>query len=176
VFVTWRLGDALPKEVLETILNSRRAWLRMNPPPWDFRKAAEHARLFSQRIDQLLDASIGSCILRNPSAAQIVEDTLRHFHEKQYQLDSYVIMPNHVHVVVRLRPGFKLPIVVKAWKSVSSRKLSVLLGVKPPIWQGEYWDRLVRNQAHLDRCRSYIADNPLKAKLLEGQFLLSTEV
>jgi len=169
--VTWRLGDALPAETVDRIESERRLWLLTHPRPWQHDAAVEHAKLFSLKIDELLDAGAGSCILRDPGAARCVVDALRHFDEQRYRLDTFVIMPNHVHVLFQLYDAFPLPKVVQAWKSFSSRQLTKLAGVPPPIWQAEYFDRLIRSGRHLERARSYIAENPVKARLSPGSFL-----
>ncbi|GEP44148.1 hypothetical protein BGE01nite_34390 [Brevifollis gellanilyticus] len=48
-------------------------------------------------------------------------DRLHHFDGQRYDLWSYVIMPNHVHVLFTLRDGESLPDTLQGWKGVSSR-------------------------------------------------------
>jgi type I restriction enzyme R subunit len=59
---------------------------------------------------------------------------------------------------------------VKVWKGVSARRINQLDGTTGALWADEYWDRLIRDEVHLGRVRRYIAGNPAKAKLREGEF------
>ncbi|MHB8634967.1 MAG: transposase [Fimbriimonadaceae bacterium] len=170
VGITWRLADALPPDVIEGIKSERRAWLRLNPQPWDRPLALEYRRLFSSRIDELLDAGSGSCILRDPAAASLVATPLLHRNGLDYDLNACVVMPNHVHVLVRLHAEPRLPQIVQAWKSISSRALAKACGERQPIWQVEYWDRIIRDAAHFSRVRAYVLGNPCAAKLRPGEF------
>lgn len=40
-------------------------------------------------------------MLEDPANAKIVADALRHFDGERYELASFVVMPNHVHVLFR---------------------------------------------------------------------------
>ena len=59
---------------------------------------------------------------------------------------------------------------VKMWKSVSSRQISAALGVAPPIWQPEYFDRYLRSQENYAQKWNYVAQNASRAGLVkEGE-------
>src|SRR4029077_19116962 len=84
---------------------------------------------------------------------------------KRYDLDSFVVMPNHVHVLFRLRAGEALEKVVHSWKSFATKKINRArergrLARTGQVWQEEYSDRMIRNERHLNGVRSYIARNP----------------
>ncbi|WP_411845164.1 hypothetical protein AAFN60_15135 [Roseibacillus persicicus] len=97
VFITWRLADSLPKEVVDKIRNERETWLTRHPKPSDLKTAAEYNRCFILPLEDKLDQHHGSCCLREHH--RIVTDALHHFDGQRYQLDSFVVMPNHVHVL-----------------------------------------------------------------------------
>ncbi len=78
-FVTFRLGDSLPKAVAQAL-------------------AALADNLL--QTDQKLDAGLGACWLGRPDIAALVETALLHFDGGRYRLLAWCIMPNHVHVVV----------------------------------------------------------------------------
>ena len=80
-------------------------------------------------------------------------------------------MPNHVHVLFRLLGSHRLEDVIKSWKGFTAREINRLLQRRGPLWQQDYWDRMIRNEEHLLSCRNYIRDNPMKARLRAGQFL-----
>lgn len=86
VFVTFRLADSLPRELLDHWLRAREAFLAANPPPWDDITEACYHGLFSDKIGEHLDAAHGSCALRDPHLAQIVADRLHHFDGQRYDL------------------------------------------------------------------------------------------
>jgi REP element-mobilizing transposase RayT len=95
--------------------------------------------------------------LRDPRLAQIVADRLHHFDGQRYDLGSYVIMPNHVHVHVHftLRDGESLPDTLQGWKGVSSRLIhQTCLSVLNPFWQPNYFDRLIRSPEQLQHGES----------------------
>src|SRR4029077_19539033 len=97
--------------------------------------------------------------------ARIVADAFHHFDGKRYDLDSFVVMPNHVHVLFRLRAGEALEKVVHSWKSFAAKKINRArergrLARTGQVWQEEYSDRMIRNERHLNGVRSYIARNP----------------
>ncbi len=90
---------------------------------------------------------------------------LRFWHGKRYRLLAWCIMPNHVHVVVRLFPSQELAVVIKSWKLHVARAANQALGRSGKFWQREYYDHLVRNQEELDHAINYILENPRKAGL-----------
>jgi hypothetical protein len=109
LFITFRLADSLPRQLLDDWVRARDAFLAVNPPPWDEITEACYHGPFPDKLDEHLDAAHGSCDLRDPRLAQIVADLLHHFDGQRYDLWSYVIMPNHVHVLFTLRAPFYEP-------------------------------------------------------------------
>jgi len=87
-------------------------------------------------------------------------------------MESFVIMPNHVHVLFRLIEPERLDKVVKSWKGFTARAINQRLNKHGRLWQEDYWDRMIRDEGHLLKCREYIRDNPIKARLTQNRFLL----
>lgn len=160
VFITWRLGDSLPKAKLDQWKDERAIWLSHHPEPWDEKIEAEYHDRFSQQIDEWLDQGIGSCVLKDPANAKIVADALRHFDGERYELASFVVMPNHVHVLFRPLEEHALAEIVKSWKGFTAREINKRIGTAGPLWQDEYWDRLIRNKRHFFKVAEYIRKNP----------------
>ncbi|MGH7852916.1 MAG: transposase [Candidatus Binatia bacterium] len=171
-FVTWRLADSLPKEKLACWSEEKNLWLRRNPPPWDSHTQVEYDEKFSQTVDDWLDAGEGSCILADPQLARCVADGLLHYHDKRYVMESFIVMPNHVHTLFRLIEPHRLETVVKSWKGFTARAINRRLNKHGRLWQEDYWDRMIRNESHFLKCRDYIHTNPNKARLNPGQFIL----
>jgi putative transposase len=171
-FVSFRLGDAIPRMVMDQWLGERAAWLEAHPTPWAEDVEQEYHRRFTGEIERTLDAGHGACGLRDGKCAEVVAEALRHFEGTRCQMYSWVIMPNHVHVLFTLIAGHALEDVMHSWKLFSARKINALKGTTGHLWQRDYFDRLVRDAGHFGRCVRYIRGNPTKAKLKEGEYLL----
>ena len=99
-YVTFRLADSLPQSLLKQWQAERVLWLKLNPRPWSEAVMREYSRRFQGPVEKWLDAGHGSCTLRDPAKRAVVADALRFFDGKRYALDAFVVMPNHVHVLV----------------------------------------------------------------------------
>jgi putative transposase len=118
-------------------------------------------------MDRLLDeARAGPFYLRDPRIVEMVIDSIDYCARKlrHYDLHAFVIMPNHVHVL--LTPLVPLPKLMKSLKSFTGRRANEMLGLTGrPFWQEESYDHLVRNQTEFDRITHYIDQNPVRAGL-----------
>src|SRR6266545_3796789 len=171
-FVTFRLGDSVPEALLLEWREEQKNWLKHHPKPWDWKTEREHKRRFVEDREDWLDQSHGSCLLRDSRAARIVADALRHFDLKRYVIDAFVIMPNHVHVLVQSTAGHSLPDIVHSWKSFTGNAINGLLNRDGQVWMPESYDHIVRDWRELLAIRQYIAANPEKAGLSDGEFVL----
>lgn len=160
-FITFRLADALPRAVVEEIQSERDQWRRTHDLLHLSREElAEYRRLFSERYEQLLEAGSGSCVLRDPLNADIVYGALRFFEGQRYTLDESVVMPNHVHVLVKPLPGHGLADILHSWKSYTANRINRRLGRTGQLWQHESYDHIVRNESAMEAIRRYIRANP----------------
>ncbi len=170
-FVTWRLADSLPTDKLQEWTRQRDEWTMQHPQPWSAATEEEYHAMFSKSIDHWLDAGSGECVLKDPAIAKIVADALLHFDGERYSIDSFVVMPNHVHVLFGLAPGSMLEDVIQLWKSFTAKKINAALGREGVLWQRDYWDRMVRDGEHRANILNYVAKNPERARLRGGDFL-----
>ena len=115
--------------------------------------------------EKYLDQGYGQCFLRNRAVAEIVRETLLKFDGEQYHLSAWVIMPNHVHNLLRPMPGFSLAQIVHSFKSYTALQANRVLGRKGPFWMREPFDRYIRDLDHFNRTVRYIEHNPVKAGL-----------
>ena len=91
-------------------------------------------------------------------------------HYPHVRLDAFVVMPNHVHGILRLQehdlssaPRHALGEIVRALKSFSARRINKRRGaLGAPVWQRNYYERIIRDKDELMAIRRYIADNPSK--------------
>jgi REP element-mobilizing transposase RayT len=92
----------------------------------------------------------------------IVAETVCHFDGAHYQLSAFVVMNDHVHVLVKPSRSKKLQDIVHSWKSFSTHRLQHEQGRVGSVWQSEYFDRIVRDQAEFVEKATYILHNPRK--------------
>ena len=185
-FVTFRLADSIPRSVIEGWEEERRTWFHAwgldgDLPAEDFQSRylaiPEKYRISYERERMAkplreLDKCHGSCILRNTQYAQPLASAMRHFDGIRLQCGDFAIMPNHVHWVIMPLPGFELEKLLQGIKSY----VSTLLGkmnkqMKGKLWQGEAYDRCIRDRQELDRTRVYIENNPSRAKLRDDEYI-----
>ena len=74
-------------------------------------------------------------------------------------------MPNHVHVVARQFPGYRLAELLHTWKSFTAKQIGKLLTIQGSFWQREYYDHLLRSEAEFEHALRYVAANPMRAGL-----------
>ena len=110
--------------------------------------------------------------MRDTDLANIVGDGLRFFDGERYDLERFVVMPNHVHLLVQMRKGTALRKQCESWLRYTARKINERLGATGEFWQSEPFDHVVRSEKQFHYLKKYIAENPLKAKLKEGEYLL----
>ncbi|MGN6367350.1 MAG: transposase [Phycisphaerae bacterium] len=169
-FVTFRLADSLPAERVDQLRMARDRWMLDNPSPHTEQQEMEYRRLWTGPIERLLDAGYGECVLCSADCRDCVEDTMRHEDGTTYSLGEFVIMPNHVHVLVHVPAASELSAILQAWKSISARRINRRRGRRGTLWQSEPFDHIVRDRFHHRRFADYIRKNP--AKLKAGTFTL----
>jgi putative transposase len=115
---------------------------------------------------------------------------------KAIELDDWVIMPNHFHGIIIINENFvgaihespqhtgivkpsheefvkqrrrmMLSRIIGWFKMNSAKRINLLRGTPgAPLWQRNYYDHIIRNDADLHRIRTYIANNPLQWEIDE---------
>ncbi|MFQ5737695.1 MAG: transposase [Acidobacteriota bacterium] len=97
-----------------------------------------------------------------------------HFDRLRYDLVAAVVMPNHVHVMIRVREAFALSKIVQSWKSYTGRWIAehfpeavVRTEQGRRVWMRDYWDRYIRDEVHYAEAVAYISENPVRAGLVK---------
>ena len=142
--ITCRLADALPAQAIEGIKQQTSSDIERQ-----------------KKIAAWLDAGHGSCHLREPANAAIIEQAFWHFDGERYHLLAWCVMPNHFHVLIETLPQHPLAAIIHSWKSYSSRYINKRLGRTGTFWQREYFDRYIRDDQHLAAVIRYIHRNPV---------------
>ena len=148
LFVTFRLHGSLPAN-------------RVFPP-----ERLTTGKAFVA-MDRILDnARSGPTFLQQPDIATLVVAALHDGERRfgRYHLNSFVVMPNHVHILVTPR------VIATRWlgplKGFTAHEANRILGhTGTPFWQDESYDHLVRSDTEFDRVRAYIEQNPVRAGL-----------
>lgn len=86
-------------------------------------------------------------------------------------MGDFVIMPNHVHLLAAFNTEEGLRNQCDSWLHYTAVQLNKVLGRHGKFWQQEPFDHLVRSVEQYEYLRNYIAENPSKARLREGEFL-----
>ena len=169
-FVTFRLDDALPASKIHELQVLREEWERQSSAPLTSETQEKIAGKMTEQLEDWLDQGFGSCVLKDPDVSEKVVTRMHSGNGDCYELGCYVVMPNHVHAVIRpLVPGdHDLEDVMKIWKGGSAREINQHLKRRGTLWQRESYDRIIRDEEHLWSVIQYIGRNPAKAKLSAG--------
>ncbi|MEY2408286.1 MAG: putative methylase [Verrucomicrobiota bacterium] len=164
-FVTFRLTDSLPHGVL---LELKRRWSEQMQKlaATDADGREEVNKDLRRHVERYLDKGAGACHLRRPEIADMVAESLKFFHDKQYLLDDWVLMPNHVHLILWPMPNQTLSDILRSRKRQSARQANLILRrTGERFWQPESYDHWIRNDSERARIQRYIRNNPVTAGL-----------
>jgi len=79
-------------------------------------------------------------------------------------IDKYVVMPNHIHLILILENGEKnpdVPLIIGQFKRGVTKEIRSIF-VEMEVWQRSFHDHVIRNQAGYEKIWTYIENNPLK--------------
>jgi REP element-mobilizing transposase RayT len=153
-FITLTLADAIPLKVIDR-------WKK----ELEHLNSKEEQILMQRRIDTYLDQGYGSCYLKDPAIAAMVEESLLDRDGIDYTLSVWVVMPNHTHTLLRRFEDTKIDEIMDAHKGYTAHKANDYLNRSRQFWMEEYFDRFIRNEKHYWNTVQYIENNPVKARL-----------
>lgn len=150
--INYRLNDAMPA-------SRRHEWAGLLEIDDDLKRRA--------RLEECLDRGFGECELRDSRMATVVEENWLHLDAHDYRLLAWVVMPNHVHFLVEI---WQTPLadLLQNWKGYTARRINGVLGRRGKLWQDDYWDRYIRDEAHYRKVVHDIEWNPVKAGLVKA--------
>lgn len=160
ISINFRLADSLPQSTITQLNQIKENFFNENPTPWTEKTHKIYRSLISKCQEEMLDRGYGSCLLRNTDLRNIVDNTLKYHSGKSYNLIAYVIMPNHIHLVVELYEGVKIEKILHSLKSYSATLINKIRHEDGPVWMKGRFDRLVRSPKHLRNYVAYIKNNP----------------
>jgi REP element-mobilizing transposase RayT len=176
-FVTFRLKDSVPYQVIDSLRTERkRANAALYKLPESERlqqNAVDEQRYFEKWEGYLDKAEPGPRWLSQPEIASIVKEAMHYRDSKVFDLYTYCIMLNHVHVVFErasksdwqsdLLPLHKI---MKSLKRHTARQANIILHREDAFWQDESYDRAIRDSEEFIRIVNYVLENPVKAGLV----------
>jgi len=106
------------------------------------------------------------------SEREIALQSCQFIHAKRAWVSIAVVMPDHVHLLLkpmRLPDGgwLSLSSILHSVKSFTAHRIQKLRGAHGALWQGESYDRIVRDADEFDEKFEYIRLNPVRRGLVE---------
>ena len=92
----------------------------------------------------------------------LVVAAIKSFDGQRYQLAAYVVMDDHVHVLLRPFAGYELKAILHSWKSFTARQMQREHKRFGRVWQDESFDRIVRDDGEFAQKLDYNVGNPWK--------------
>ncbi len=148
-FVTFRTNDSLDAYIASLLANNN--------------LKSSHKQY---KIDKYLDNSENGAYL-NGVILKYLYDFIKTNDKTIYELISFSIMPNHVHLLFKqIQPISKT---IKTIKATSAREINLLLKKSGNFWASDYYDKVIRDNEHFEKVYKYIQNNTLKAGLNENE-------
>ena len=86
-------------------------------------------------------------------------------HEWRFKLLAFVVMPDHVHLVIAVPPGLAVGRVMRLIKGRFSNRYNRISRSQGSLWQERYHERALRSEHELVVAIEYVHANPIKAGL-----------
>jgi putative transposase len=114
---------------------------------------------------------MGRHLLQSDQNAMLLIDVLRiNVAKKNFRLDDFVVMPDHLHLIVTLSSNMTIEKAMQLVKGGFSFRLKKECGYLGDVWQRGYSEVRIFDRESLLTHRAYIAQNPAKAGLVrEGE-------
>jgi putative transposase len=170
-FVTFRLNDALPPEVLDELKELRKNWELKCPHPRSEKQWEDYARTVTLRSEACLDQGYGGCPFRDSGNAELLRNALTYYQQTRCFVSCLTVMPNHAHAIMKPHKGFPLEQTLKLMKGYVSRIINLKNQTKGSQWEQESYDRIIRDCQHLDAVIQYIGRNGTRAGLPQDQYI-----
>ena len=175
--VTFRLADSLPKSALDahkaqTIELQNQ--IEKAEVQGDLALASSFKKQliahYQTNLETALNKQEGNAWMNDESIAKIVASSLTHFDGERYDLGSWCIMPNHVHLIIKPKTGYLLSDILHSIKSYSAKEANTALGTDGPFWQSESYDHVVRDSDDFLNQTKYIQSNAEVAGLQDWKW------
>lgn len=163
-FVTLRLADSLPLAVRNELKAKEEQFKQFHPLPWSPEIKKLYWKTIGPMEERLLENGYGSCVLKSKEVRDIVANAIMYKDTVNYNVIAFVIMPNHVHLLIQPSGPGTLSTILHSIKRFSSLQINKLLNRTGSLWMSESFDRIVRSAGQLKHYVEYIKENPRNLK------------
>lgn len=151
---------------------------------YDYSQAGAYFTTICARSRECLFGDIIDGEMRLNDAGRIVWDVWRKIskHFPHVDADEFVVMPNHVHGITVVNPDRRgmachaptyrqfakpiagsFPTIIGFFKSEITRRINLQRNTPGyPVWQRNYYERIIRDEEEMGRIREYIIENPMR--------------
>jgi putative transposase len=163
-FITMHLAGAIPetgkKQILEVSQRLTKV-AKTDSPDW----IKLHRKIFAA-MESWMDRAVNNTWLSRSDIAELVVEAIANRQRRgHWNMISYVVMPNHVHLFCELQGMKKVIEDFKRWVGHQAAKL--LDCEVERFWQREWFDHWSRSDEQDERIVRYISQNPVKANLVQ---------
>src|SRR6478672_1640075 len=120
-FITFRLADSLPVSIFRDLDHKRR------------NKLIDDQEYFHQ-IEHALHLGHGTIVLKEPAIARIVADSILDLARTRYELHAWVVMVNHVSLLLSPREGQTVTGIMHSLKGYTATRANKVLGRTGRFW------------------------------------------
>lgn len=152
--ITFRLGDAIPTDVIEKYM------FECDQCSTDELLKGQREIMLHNKMMEYMDACHGECLLKYAATRVIIEEAFEYLSKYKCNIHAYVIMPNHVHILLDAFHGETVQSIMHTLKRYTSLKINKLWHRSGKLWQREYFDRIIRSESHYAHAITYIRNNP----------------
>ena len=103
----------------------------------------------------------------SPDEIRIVLNHIKDGNQKFYKLYAIVVMPDHVHFIIKPVEGYSPSRIMKGIKGVSAKLINTRRGAIGSVWLDESYDRIIRNEKEFLEKVNYMYLNPMKSGLVK---------
>ncbi len=185
-FITFRLANSLPVQIMQELKEEREREEQNVRAKFSGAQQYDELYKLNKKYFGQFDAWLDRCVEESPrwlaqeQIAQIVADEIHALDGERYRLIAYCLMSNHVHIAMdtaehNIQPThngvtapYPLADTLKRLKGRTARYCNQALGRSGSFWHHESYDHVVRNQKEYENIIGYIANNPVKAGLVNN--------
>ena len=119
-------------------------------------------------ITKCMNRSIGISLADKPISTLICEAILHRKRTEVWHLLSFVLMPDHLHLLIALGEKESLSKAVASFSQITSSKINALMNREGSVWQHGFYEHYVRKS--VEKCPAlmeYIHQNPVRKGLCD---------
>ena len=84
---------------------------------------------------------------------------------KNISIDNYIIMPNHIHLIIKIKEKTNINVgdIICTYKSITTKRCNKKNKIKgKQIWQRNYYEHVIRNEKEYYKILEYMNNNPIR--------------